>query len=126
MSKSDTVLNEIYKLLYSHFGPQHWWPGDSPFEICLGAILTQNTNWTNVEKAIENLKKADLLDYKKLYNASDEDIAQLIKPAGYFNSKTKRIRNFLNAIYEEVVSFDGLFELKKEDLRLFLLHIKGV
>ena len=91
MSKSDTVLNEIYKLLYSHFGPQHWWPGDSPFEICLGAILTQNTNWTNVEKTIENLKKQTFLITK---NSTTQVMKTLLSLSNLLAILIAKLREF--------------------------------
>jgi len=116
-------LKFLYNLLYNHFGPQNWWPGDSPFEICIGAILTQNTAWTNVEKAIQNLKEVNLLELERMYNTSDSEIARLIKPAGYFNVKTKRLRNFLNATIHE---FDSFFDLDKKTLREKLLNINGI
>jgi endonuclease-3 related protein len=89
-------LIEIYNTLYNAFGPQHWWPGDTPFEIAVGAILTQNTNWGNVEKAIKNLKKDNVLDAEILHKMSHKRLASLIRPAGYFNIKAKRLKNFLS------------------------------
>jgi len=89
-------LNLIYKRLYSYFGPQYWWPADEPFEVMVGAILTQNTSWLNVEKAIVNLKKERLLKPHKLYRISHKRLASLIKPAGYYNIKAKRLKSFLD------------------------------
>jgi len=86
-------LTEIYKLLFEYFGPQHWWPGQSCFEIIIGAVLTQNTNWSNVEKAINNLKTASLLDLEKIHNIAIEELAEIIKPAGYYRLKAKRLKN---------------------------------
>ncbi|MFN3479356.1 MAG: endonuclease III domain-containing protein, partial [Thermodesulfovibrionales bacterium] len=80
-------LLKIFKKLFSFYGPQYWWPGDSPFEIAVGAILTQNTNWGNVEKAIKNLKDAKVLSAKALYELPVQKLASLIRPAGYFNIK---------------------------------------
>ena len=85
---------EIYELLLAHFGPQNWWPGDTPFEIVVGAILTQNTAWTGVEKAIKNLKRENLLGPRKLLAASTECVEQAIRPSGYFRLKTKRLLAF--------------------------------
>ena len=90
------ILTKMYDVLYGHFGPQHWWPGDTPFEIAVGAILTQNTNWGNVEKAINNLKLENALNAKKLHDMPPKKLAALIRPAGYFNVKTKRLRHFLD------------------------------
>ncbi len=121
------ILNEIYQLLFERFGPQHWWPGDTQFEIIIGAILAQNTNWTNVEKAITNLKAADCLNPEKLYHLDISRLAELIRPAGYFNIKAKRLKSFLNWLFE---NYDGkLSNLESLDtirLRDELLAIKGV
>ncbi len=120
-------LNEIYQLLFEHFGPQHWWPGETRFEIITGAILTQNTNWANVEKAIKNLKSADLLVPEKLYRIDLSRLAELIRPAGYYNIKAKRLKNFTNWLFE---NYGGeLANLENVDtgrLRAELLSIKGV
>lgn len=90
------AVTEIYRNLYKAFGPQRWWPGDTPFEVAVGAILTQNTNWGNVEKAINNIKKQRALNAGSLQKMPDKKLASLIKPAGYYNVKTKRLKNFLN------------------------------
>ena len=89
------TLRDMYDTLYAHFGPQHWWPGDSPFEIAVGAILTQNTNWGNVEKAIHNLIENGALSAKTLHRMDRKKLASLIRPAGYFNVKAGRLKNFL-------------------------------
>lgn len=120
-------LLEIYKKLYDTFGPQHWWPGETPFEIAVGAILTQNTNWGNVEKAIDNLKKERVLNPESIYKIKTESLTTLIKPAGYFNVKAKRLKAFISFFVNE---YNGSVErMKKEDmyiLRLKLLHINGI
>ena len=121
------TLTEIYQLLFERFGPQHWWPGETRFEIITGAILTQNTNWANVEKAIANLKAADLLTEEKLYNIDISQLAELIRPAGYYNIKAKRLKNFINWLFE---NYDGglanLEGANTEQLRGELLSIKGI
>lgn len=117
------TLQEMYDKLFSRFGTQRWWPGETPFEVCVGAILTQNTAWINVEKAIENLKREKLLELKKLHQTPDTRIATLIKPAGYFNIKTRRLRHFLNAV---VNGFDSLFDMNANALREKLLSINGI
>ena len=91
-------LKRIYAVLFKRFGQQHWWPGDSPFEIAVGAILTQNTNWQNVSRAIANLKKARVLQPERLLRLSPARTAGLIRPSGYFRLKTKRLRNFLSVL----------------------------
>ncbi len=122
---SDLYL--IYKKLYSHFGPQAWWPAESPFEVMIGAILTQNTNWQNVERAIDNLRKKSLLEPKKLYNIPVEDLARLIRPAGYYNVKAKRLREFLKFYFD---AWKGSLKkpslLKTARLRELLLSVKGI
>ena len=121
------ILNQIYQILYKHFGPQHWWPGETQFEIIIGAILTQNTSWANVEKAITNLKKANLLTPKKLYSLDSAQLAEFIRPAGYFNIKAKRLKNFLDWLFD---NYDGslknLETLNTSQLREELLAIKGI
>lgn len=89
------TLLDIYSTLYSAFGPQKWWPGETPFEVIVGAILTQNTNWGNVEKAINNLKTKRALHSKALHKMPHKRLASLIKPSGYFNIKAGRLKYFL-------------------------------
>ena len=124
---SSEVLTEIYRLLYDEFGPQQWWPGQTEFEIIAGAILTQNTNWANVEKAINNLKSADCLTPEKIHHLDTTQLAELIRPAGYFNVKAKRLKNFVTWLFD---NYDGkLTDLESIDtgrLREELLTIKGV
>lgn len=81
-----------YRLLLAAFGPQHWWPADTPFEVMVGAVLTQNTAWRNVEKAIANLRAADSLDCRSILDTPEEELADRLRPAGYFNVKAKRLR----------------------------------
>jgi len=125
--REQNILLKIHKSLYNYFGPLNWWPGDSPFEIMVGAILTQNTSWSNVEKAINNLKKGNLLDLQKLYRINQEELAQLIKPSGYYNIKAQRLKNFVTFFLEE---FDGslknMFSGDGEELRKKLLKVKGI
>jgi endonuclease-3 related protein len=120
-------LSEIYQLLFERFGPQHWWPGETQFEIIVGAILTQNTSWQNVEKAIANLKAADRLSAEALHNIEIGDLAELIRPAGYFNVKAKRLKSFIDWLF---ANYGGeLTELENIDterLREGLLSVKGV
>src|SRR3990172_5958751 len=89
-----TQLTAIYKVLSRAYGPQHWWPGDTPFEIMVGAILTQNTSWSNVEKAIANLKRARKLTARGIANMPHAALAALITPSGYFNIKARRLKHF--------------------------------
>ena len=127
MKSQKKYLMEIYNLLYKAFGPQHWWPGETPFEIAVGAILTQNTNWGNVEKAINNLKKQKSLNAKTLHNMADKKLALLIKPAGYYNIKTKRLKNFLDFFTNHYKgSIEKMKTEDKEALREKLLNINGI
>jgi endonuclease-3 related protein len=116
-----------YKKMLSHFGYQNWWPAEDPFEVMVGAILTQNTNWVNVEKAIANLKTFDLLSPEKLYRIEPSELARLIRPAGYFNIKAKRLKEFIRWFVER---FDGKIERLKSlnplQLREELLGIRGI
>jgi endonuclease-3 related protein len=121
------TLNELYERLYARFGPQGWWPGEGCFEIIVGAILTQNTNWGNVEKAIRNLKAAGCLTPESLNALDIERLAELIRPAGYFNVKAQRLRHFLEWLFAR---FDGDLDraaaLSAQGLREELLAIKGI
>jgi endonuclease-3 related protein len=121
------TLSEIYQLLYDAFGPQHWWPGETPFEIITGAILTQNTNWANVEKAIANLKSAGQLTPEALFHIDISQLAELIRPAGYYNIKAKRLKSFINWLYDNYDGEMSNLELVNTDqLREELLAIKGI
>ncbi len=117
----------VFELLLKRFGPQHWWPGDSLFEIMVGAILTQNTAWSNVEKAIANLKAFKVLNPHTMYALSREELASLIRPSGFYNQKEQRLRDFLRLLVEE---FSGdPEEMAKASgpwLRNKLLKISGI
>ena len=120
-------LLKIFNILSAEAGPRHWWPARTSFEVMIGAILTQNTAWKNVEKAIGNLKKEDALSFKKFCSISENDIAQLIRPSGYFNQKAKRLVIFCDFIKNE---YGGIInKMKKQDtvlLRNQLLALKGI
>jgi len=120
-------LMEMFDLMLNHFGPQNWWPGETELEMMVGAVLTQNTNWKNVEKAIENLKKKDLLSLNGLQSLSVKDLAEEIRPAGYFNIKAKRLKNLLDFIagcYQADLSI--FLNDNTETLREGLLSVKGI
>ena len=126
-NKSKFDLSIAYGKLRKHFGPQHWWPGETPFEISVGAILTQNTNWSNVEKAIANLKSAKVMSPRKLYAVPEKKLAALIRPSGYFNVKAKRLRAFLALLCEKYHgSLRRLFKLEFDALREELLGVNGI
>ena len=121
------MLMEIYNTLCNHYGQQHWWPGDSCDEIIIGAILTQNTNWQNVEKAINNLKNADCLSFEKLHALDTNALAALIRPAGYYNIKAGRIKNFLNWLFDNYNgSIETLENFDTDRLRQELLTVRGI
>jgi endonuclease-3 related protein len=122
-----TRLQTVYRTLRAHFGHQRWWPGDTPFEIMIGAILTQNTAWTNVEKAIQNLKRAHALDPHTMMRLPVKKLASLIRPAGYFNVKAKRLRNFLKYYLTHYGGSHRKIRSKKLDrLRRELLAVNGI
>lgn len=121
------ILLDIYNVLFQKFGPQHWWPGDSPFEIAVGAILTQNTNWENVEKAIRNLKREKCLRAKELNAMPHAKLAFLIKPAGYFNVKARRLKNFLSFLTNHYKgSMKYMEAADTSHLRESLLVVNGI
>ncbi len=121
------MLLQIYKTLLQAQGNQQWWPGETALEIAVGAILTQNTNWSNVEKAIQNLKTAGALSLNVLHRLDQVSLAELIRPAGYFNIKAKRLKNFIGHIAEE---YDGdlaaFLGQETEGVRAELLAISGI
>ncbi len=120
-------LLQIYNSLYSSIGPRQWWPADSPFEVIIGAILTQNTSWKNVEKAIHALKERELLDPLKIHTVEEALLAETIKSSGFFNIKAKRIKNFIRflfACYQG--SLEKMFSEKLSPLREKLLKINGI
>jgi endonuclease III related protein len=119
------VLQDIYRRLLGAFGPQHWWPGDTPLEIAVGAILTQNTAWSNVEKAITVLKSRRLLSLKRLVRLSPAALAPLIRSAGFYNVKAARLAEFLHWL-EACGGFAGLRRIPTRALRPMLLECNGV
>lgn len=130
--KAKQFLQEVHTRLLKHFGPQRrgpygWWPGETAFEVCIGAILTQNTAWHNVEKALSNLKSRDLLTPQALLEVPRKELASRIVPAGYFNVKAQRLKAFVGFLWER---FQGNLEaLMAEDLavlRPLLLGIQGI
>ncbi len=119
------LILEIYSTLLKRFGPQNWWPGDSPLEIAIGAILTQNTNWKNVEKAIENLKKKGLIDVDRILETPENELRELIRPSGFFNIKLRRLLNFIEFLKSHG-GLDGLKKLPLHELRKKLLAVGGI
>lgn len=119
------MLTQVFDTLLATYGPQHWWPGDSPFEIMVGAVLTQNTAWTNVEKAIVNLEQQNCLEPKRIIAVGEAALAQCIRPAGYFNVKARRLTNFCRW-YVQHGEYAGLAQWTTQDLRAGLLSVNGV
>ena len=118
-------FKKTFNTLFRRYGPQHWWPGDSPFEVMVGAVLTQNTAWTNVEKAIANLIANQALDARVILDTSPEQLAEWLRPSGYFNIKAKRLQNFCRW-YIEHGGYERLTTWPTPELRRGLLSINGV
>ena len=124
---SRQMLTEMFTLLHTHFGPQNWWPAETELEVMVGAVLTQNTNWKNVEKAIENLKRGKFLSLDRLRSLTVTELSQKIRSAGYYNVKAQRLKNLISFIvdeYEEDLSL--LFGQETQHLRQGLLSVKGI
>ncbi len=120
-------LRKYYGALRRRYGPQHWWPADTPFEVMVGAILTQNTAWANVEKAILNLKAAGILDPRRLLAVGTDALALAIRPAGYYNVKARRLRGFIEWFAARCGGdVERLKRIPPARLREELLEIKGV
>jgi endonuclease-3 related protein len=120
-------LLEIYNCLFTRYGPQCWWPGEEPFEVIVGAILTQSAAWTNVEKGILNLKKAGMLTPQALRNLSHEELAGLIHSCGYFNAKAVKLKAFAEWFGERFDdSLEKMFAVETFSLREELLEVHGV
>ena len=121
------ALIDIYRRLLDRFGPQHWWPAEEPFEVIVGAILTQSAAWGNVEKAIANLKRAEALSPKKLRQLSTPKLAKLVHPCGYYNAKALKLKSFafwLGNHYAD--DLNRLFANNTDDLRQQLLSVHGI
>jgi endonuclease III related protein len=121
-----TILG-MYDALSAALGPSRWWPGETPFEVAIGAILTQNTNWTNVEKAIANLKDAGALTVSGLRAVPLDKLEALIRPTGYFRQKSSRLHLFLDFLEQQSAgSVEDLAQLSLEELRTGLLSVRGI
>lgn len=120
-------LLEIFGALLNHFGQLFWWPAETPFEVCVGAILTQNTNWANVEKAIANLKTEGLLSPRMLYDVDSARLAEVIRPAGFFNVKSRRLKDFIDYVFKCCDGdLDRMFAGDWRELREELLKVRGI
>lgn len=118
-------FKSAYRQLYRHHGPQYWWPGETPFEIMVGAILTQNTSWRNVERAIDNLKQNQALDPQIIVQTHPRRLASWLRPSGYFNVKAKRLKNFCRW-YLQHGGYKKLKQHTTASLRQGLLSVNGV
>ena len=127
-SKANTkTLLDIYDRLYAHFGPRHWWPAKDAFEVMVGAILTQNTAWSNVEKAIRNLRKKRLLSPRKMRKVPLRELATLIRPSGFYNEKAKKLKAFVKFLINLCGgSIKKLYPKDMSVLREKLLDVKGI
>lgn len=122
-----TTTQIVFEKLLDTFGPQHWWPGDSPLEVMVGAVLVQNTNWKNVEHAIENLNEANSLDAERIIALGDGELEQLIRPAGYFRRKTKRLRSLMEFFVQRYAgSIEKMRSVDCLELREQLLQVHGI
>jgi endonuclease-3 related protein len=120
-------LQKLYEELYAQYGPQSWWPGRTRTEVIIGAILTQNTAWRNVDKAISNLRKNRALNFKILGKTPQAQLAEWIRPAGYFNQKAGYLKAFAHMLTDGYASsLNSLFRLETPELRKTLLAVKGV
>ena len=125
-ARTGKLLQELFRKMLDAFGVQGWWPGETPFEVALGAILTQNTNWSNVARVIQGLKEAGLLNPGALKALAEGELARLIRPAGYFNVKARRLKSFLAFLEEFQDSMELLAAADLETLRPALLKVKGI
>jgi endonuclease III related protein len=118
-------IREVMQRLGAAYGPMRWWPAESPLEVVIGAVLTQNTRWENVERAIDNLRRADCLVLESLLALPEADLGQLIRPSGYFNIKARRLGNLLRFVAESG-GIEGLADWETEHLRVALLDVHGI
>jgi endonuclease III related protein len=120
-------LQKTFNTLLYRFGKRNWWPGETPLEVIVGAVLTQNTSWKNVEKAIFSMKAHGVMDMERLRDVEEGELARIIRSAGFFNIKARRLKNLINALYDQ---FDGSIDRMRESelatLRAFLLRINGL
>lgn len=121
------LLMQVYHRLYRRYGPQGWWPGDGPLDVVIGAILTQSAAWTNVEKAIRNLKDADCWSLESIDMCPQEELASIIRPSGYFNAKARKLKAFARHVCHHYGGHLGaFFNQETAELRSELLSIHGI
>jgi endonuclease-3 related protein len=122
---SKNNLLSLYQRLFDTYGPQNWWPANFPFEVIVGAVLTQNTSWTNVEKAIINLKKKGLLSLEAIHKLDHISLAEVIRPSGYFNLKAKRLKHLCEWITMQG-GMETLQSYSTDGFRNSLLEVNGI
>lgn len=121
------LLMSIYRKLYQAYGPRHWWPGETPFEVMVGAILTQNTSWKNVEKAIQKLKENGSLNPNGIHRLKEGPLASLIRSSGYYRIKAKRLKAFVGFLFEEYGGDVNKMKRRRlMELREELLGVNGI
>ncbi|MDA8236227.1 MAG: endonuclease III domain-containing protein [Clostridia bacterium] len=127
MEKEIAFLMDVYRRLYDYFGPRGWWPGETPLEVVIGAILTQSVAWRNVEKAIDNLKDANLLSVEALAVVDQEALEPLIVPTRYYKAKAKKLKVFINHLVgDHNGHLDSLFQGEMEEVRRKVLSLWGI
>jgi endonuclease-3 related protein len=120
-------LLEAYERLYRHFGPRYWWPADTPFEVIVGAVLTQQVSWSNVEKAVSNLKEQQCLSVSGILSLPHEELGRLIRPTRYFNQKTRRLKDVCRVIREDSADdVEAFLSQESAALRNRLLGVSGI
>jgi endonuclease-3 related protein len=124
-SPTSGQLLDLYQHMLDSYGARHWWPADSAFEVAVGAVLTQNTNWTNVERAIDNLRAAEALSLQVMLSLRIPQLAELIRPSGYYNIKAQRLRSLCEFL-DETGGLNGLKARPLRTARQALLSIKGI
>jgi len=121
------ILTDIYRRLLTAYGPQHWWPADSAFEVIVGAVLTQNTSWNAVEQAIARIKERGLLSIPALHHIPVEELSHLVRPAGYFRLKARRLKNLIDFLVTEYAGdLDRMGTISTGELRSRLLAVNGI
>ena len=127
LDKRRDYLMSMFHALYAALGPSHWWPAVTPFEIAVGAILTQNTQWNNVEQAITNLRSANVLEPYSMYHMPAEQLSAFIRPSGFFRLKTLRLKQFLLFLRDSCnFQIEKLAQRPMNELRILLLQINGI
>jgi endonuclease-3 related protein len=127
ISYKSSALQEIYHRLYQRYGPQHWWPGDGPLDVIIGAILTQSAAWPNVEQALHNLKQADCWSLEAIHRCPQDELAAVIRPCGYFNTKARKLKAFAEHIIKQYGGdLEAFLAQDSRPLRAELLSIYGI